>query len=190
MSTLFLVRDNEGITDILSYQLERKGFLLMLVNSLEKAKRLTLCADVIILDRLLPDGEGDSEEQIPFPKVLLPVEVRFGSEGITKIGNTLRIAIQRSWEDDPDNTVKLVSYDLETGESGAVRYPTEAVDTGWVGLSEIGAAAYIKKLYRVALEDLTAKPLGKVEGFAIDTTGTAYVVTDNDGVDDSNGETL
>lgn len=190
-------------------------------------------------DRLIPhaiyhvNSEGEIEEQIPFPKELLAVEARFGSEGITKIGNTLWIAIQRSWEDDPENTVKLVSYDLETGEWGAVRYPIEAVDTGWVGLSEItahgdyvyiverdnqiGAAASIKKLYRVAQEDLIASPIGedlalvtkeevhdflpnlvatggyavdKVEGFAIDTTGTAYVVTDNDGIDDSNGETL
>ena len=30
----------------------------------------------------------------------------------------------------------------------------------------------------------------KVEGFAIDSTGAAFVVTDNDGVDDSSGETL
>ena len=30
----------------------------------------------------------------------------------------------------------------------------------------------------------------KVEGFTIDPAGNAYVVTDNDGVDDSSGETL
>ena len=30
----------------------------------------------------------------------------------------------------------------------------------------------------------------KVESFTIDTTGNAYVITDNDGVDDSSGETL
>ena len=29
----------------------------------------------------------------------------------------------------------------------------------------------------------------KVEGFAIDAAGNAYAVTDNDGVDDSSGET-
>ena len=28
------------------------------------------------------------------------------------------------------------------------------------------------------------------EGFAIDSAGTGFVVTDNDGVDDSSGETL
>ena len=30
----------------------------------------------------------------------------------------------------------------------------------------------------------------KLEGFAIDAAGFAYVVTDNDGVDDSSGETF
>ena len=31
--------------------------------------------------------------------------------------------------------------------------------------------------------------LDKVESFAIDAAGDAYIVTDNDGVDDSSGET-
>ena len=31
---------------------------------------------------------------------------------------------------------------------------------------------------------------GHIEGFAIDAEGTAYFVTDNDGVDDSSGETI
>ncbi len=30
----------------------------------------------------------------------------------------------------------------------------------------------------------------KVEGFTIDAAGTAFAVTDNDGVDDSSGETF
>jgi hypothetical protein len=81
----------------------------------------------------------------------------------------------------------------------------------------IGKAAKLKKLYRVALADLKAASLGgelpvvrkeevrdlipdlkagngyvvdKVEGFAIDAAGNGFVVTDNDGVDDSSGETL
>lgn len=81
----------------------------------------------------------------------------------------------------------------------------------------IGKAAKLKKIYRVALADLMPAKLGgelpvvrkeevrdlipdlkslngyvvdKVEGFAIDAAGNGYVVTDNDGVDDSSGETL
>lgn len=189
-------------------------------------------------DRLIPhalyhvDGSGEIQTQVPFPPELLAVEKRFGSEGITLIGDTLWIAIQRSWSDDPKNTVKLVSYNIETKEWGAVRYPTAAPEKGWVGLSEItahgdyvyiverdnqiGSEAVTKKLYRVALSQMKPAALGgdlpmvtkeevhdfipdllstggyvvdKIEGFAIDVTGTAYAVTDNDGVDDSNGET-
>ena len=83
--------------------------------------------------------------------------------------------------------------------------------------NQIGAAAVTKKLYRIPLAALVPAELGaalpvvqkelvrdllpdlgvlhgyatdKVEGFAIDTAGTGFVVTDNDGVDDSSGETL
>ncbi len=189
-------------------------------------------------DRMIPHGlyhvnsDGEIEESIPFPKELLDVERRFGSEGVTLIDGTLWIAIQRSWADDPESTVKLVSYNIESGDWGAVRYPTEPAETGWVGLSEItahdgalwiverdnqiGAAAKVKQLTKVSLDGLTAAPLGtdlplvtkevirdflpdlqapngyvvdKIEGFTVDTAGNAFAVTDNDGVDDSSGET-
>ena len=189
-------------------------------------------------DRLVPhalyrvDARGEIQEQIPFPAELLAVEKRFGAEGVTKIGETLWIAIQREWKDDPKGQVKLVAYDLTTQKWGAVRYPLEAPETGWIGLSEItahgdhvyiverdnqiGAAAKVKRLYRVALSEMTPAPLGedlpvvekelvrdflpdleatngfvvdKIEGFAIDAAGEGFAVTDNDGVDDSSGET-
>jgi hypothetical protein len=190
-------------------------------------------------DRLIPhalyhvDAEGEIQDEIAFPPELLAAEIRFGSEGVTKVGDVLWIAIQRPWGDDPADTVKLVAYDTASEEWGAVHYPLEKAETGWVGLSEItahgdhvyiverdnqiGAAAKLKALYRVPLAQMQAAALGgelpmvekelvrdlipdlaqwggyvvdKVEGFAIDADGNAYVVTDNDGVDDSSGETF
>jgi DNA-binding beta-propeller fold protein YncE len=51
-----------------------------------------------------------------------------------------------------------------------------------------------KTLVRDLMDDLKSAANGyvvdKVEGFAIDASGEAFVVTDNDGVDDSSGETL
>ncbi len=50
-----------------------------------------------------------------------------------------------------------------------------------------------KTLVRDLLPDLKAAKgyvLDKVEGFAIDAAGDAYIVTDNDGVNDASGETL
>ncbi len=83
--------------------------------------------------------------------------------------------------------------------------------------NQIGANAAIKRLYSVVLDQIETAALGqtlpvvsktlvrdlmgdlaslngyvtdKVEGFAIDQNGNGFFVTDNDGVDDSSGETL
>jgi hypothetical protein len=83
--------------------------------------------------------------------------------------------------------------------------------------NQIAGNAAIKKLYRVAASAMVPADLGsvlpvvlkelvrdmlpdlavlngyavdKIEGFAVDAAGTGFVVTDNDGVDDSSGETL
>ncbi|MEM0906754.1 MAG: esterase-like activity of phytase family protein [Pseudomonadota bacterium] len=190
-------------------------------------------------DRLIPhalyhvDSSGEIEAEVAFPPELAAVERRFGSEGVTRVGDVLWIAVQREWKDDPKGTVKLVSYNTDTKEWGAVRYPLEAPSKGWMGLSEItahgdfmyiverdnqiGDDVVVKRLYRVPMSQMTPSPLGgdlptvtkelvhdfvpdlkawngfvvdKVEGFAIDVDGTAFVVTDNDGTDDSSGETF
>jgi alkaline phosphatase len=184
------------------------------------------------------NDKGEIEQEIGFPAELLAHEIRFGLEGITTIGEgddlILVMAMQREWKDDPKGQVKLVAYKPESKEWLAVRYPLEATETGWVGLSEItahngklyiverdnliGADARVKRIYSVVLDAFKPAALGgelplvektlvrdliddlksadngyvadKVEGFAIDAGGEAFVVTDNDGVDDSSGETL
>ncbi len=191
-------------------------------------------------DRLIPhalyrvDADGAIQDEIPFPAELAAVETRFGAEGVTVADGKVWVAIQREWGDDPKGQVKLLAYDLEAEEWGAVRYPLDpAPEGGWIGLSEItahdgnlylierdnqiGTNARVKQITRVSLEGLTPAPLGsglplvskevirdliptlaeghgyivdKVEGFAIDAGGVAYAVTDNDGVDDSSGETF
>ena len=190
-------------------------------------------------DHLIPhaiyhvDAEGEILEEIGLPAELLAHEVRFGFEGIALQGDRLWMAVQREWGDDTAGQVKLVSYDLQTQEWGAVAYPLEPAGDGWMGLSEIaidgdwaylverdnliGDAAAVKALFRVPLSDMVPAELGtplptvtkelvrdlipdlqaqngyvvdKVEGFAIDAAGTGWMVTDNDGTDDSSGETL
>jgi hypothetical protein len=83
--------------------------------------------------------------------------------------------------------------------------------------NQVGAAAATKKIYRVPVAQMVPAEIGstlpvvtkelvrdlmpdlqvlngftaeKVEGFAIDAAGMTWVVTDNDGVSDSSGETL
>jgi hypothetical protein len=184
------------------------------------------------------NAKGEIKSEIGLPAELLSGESRYGFEGITTIGTgddqTLWMAIQREWKDDPKGTVKLVSYKPKSKEWGAVRYPLDKTQAGWVGLSEItahgdyvyiierdnllGDAARLKKLYRVKVSDLKSGKIGgdlplvskeeahdflpdlksasngyvvdKLEGFTFDKSGKAFAVTDNDGVDDSSGETL
>ncbi len=181
--------------------------------------------------------KGEIKQEIAIPAELRAGEIRYGFEGITTVGEgddmVLWMAVQREWKDDEKGFVKLVSYKPSTEEWGAVRYPLEKAEQGWIGLSEItvngdyayiverdnllGKDARLKKLFRVALSELKPAKLGdtlptvkkeevrdlipdlkalngyvvdKVEGFTIDAAGNGYVVTDNDGVDDSSGETL
>ncbi|MEM8852106.1 MAG: esterase-like activity of phytase family protein [Pseudomonadota bacterium] len=83
--------------------------------------------------------------------------------------------------------------------------------------NQIGDNAKIKRLYKIGMDGVAPAPLGgdlplvdktlvrdflpdlkslngfvvdKIEGFTIDADGNAFAVTDNDGVDDSSGETL
>jgi sugar lactone lactonase YvrE len=190
-------------------------------------------------DRLIPhaiyhaDAEGKIVEEIALPESLLPSEVRFGLEGIAVSGDTLWLAVQREWKDDPAGMVKLLAYNTKDQTWGAVHYPLDAAPQGgWMGLSEItisgdwaylierdnqiAGAAKTKHLTRVAMAQLVPAPLDgplpvvtkelvrdlvpdlatghgfiaeKVEGFAIDATGNGWLVTDNDGTNDSSGET-
>ncbi|HEV7275574.1 MAG TPA: esterase-like activity of phytase family protein [Devosiaceae bacterium] len=195
-------------------------------------------------DRLIPHAlyhvgaDGEILEEVAFPAELLAHEIRFGAEGITRVGSgdetTLWVAIQREWQDDPKGQVKLLGYNLTEKTWSAVRYPLDAAaDGAWQGLSEITAhgdyvylierdnqialKANSKKLYRVPAAELQGVAIGeelplvskeevrdlmddlraangyvldKVESFAVDAAGEAFLITDNDGVDDSSGETL
>ncbi len=190
-------------------------------------------------DKMIPhgivhvDAKGKIKEQIGLPAELAAAETRFGFEGIAKLGDTLWMAVQREWADDPKGMVKLVAYNTETKDWGAVRYPLEPKGAGWMGLSEItirgdyayiverdnllGDLAKVKKIFRVKLSEMVPAALGgdlpvvtkeevrdlipdlagyggyvvdKVEGFTIDAAGEGFVVTDNDGLDDSSGETF
>ena len=133
-------------------------------------------------DRLIPhaiyhiDAMGEITEEIGLPAELLAQETRFGFEGITKVGDTLWMAVQREWGDDPVDHVKLVAYNTDTEEWGAVLYPKASAGEGWVGLSEIvahgdnfyvverdnqiGAAAAIKKVYAIPADQMVPAPLG------------------------------
>jgi len=182
------------------------------------------------------DAKGAIQEEVALPPSLEEGAKNYGFEGVTVTGKgadeTVWLAVQREWADDRKGFVKLLAYMPATKSWGAVHYPLDKAEDGWIGLSEITASgdrvvvierdnqiadkARVKKLYAIALADMKPAPLGselpvvgktllrdllpdlkapkgyvldKVEGFAIDVAGEAFIVTDNDGVDDSSGET-
>ncbi|WP_262296668.1 esterase-like activity of phytase family protein [Microvirga sesbaniae] len=213
--------DLEGIA------LARDGFWLASEGNLEKGVKNLL---------VRVDAKGAIQEEITVPAELEKGAKNYGFEGVTVTGSgadeTVWLAVQREWADDGRNAVKLLAYRPSDRSWKAVRYPLDATQAGWIGLSEITAAgervivierdnqiaekAAVKKLYAVSLADMKPAALGgelplvqktlvrdlqpdlkaargyvldKVEGFAVDAAGNAYIVTDNDGVDNSSGET-
>jgi hypothetical protein len=182
-------------------------------------------------------AKGEIEEIVELPDALKAQGTRYGFEGVAVTGTgaseTVWIAVQREWKDDPKGLTKILAYTPATKSWGAVHYPLDKAESGWIGLSEITASgddlivierdnlvgdlAKVKKLTRVSLKgvkpaaldskeipvlkktdvrdlmaDLKAPGgyvLDKVESFAIDAAGNAFVITDNDGVDGSSGET-
>jgi DNA-binding beta-propeller fold protein YncE len=183
-------------------------------------------------------AKGEVEEEILLPEELAKHATRFGFEGVAVTGTgadeTVWLAVQREWKDDPKGKAKILAYKPATKTWGALHYPLTAPAAGaWMGLSELtylgddtfavierdslfgakaaktlatfsvkgltpaalGSAAIPtveKKLLRDLAPDLMALGgygLDKVEGMAVDKDGNFFVVTDNDGVDDSSGET-
>lgn len=185
------------------------------------------------------DEKGELQEIIDLPEELRQQATRYGFEGIAVAGEgdneTLWIAVQREWKDDPKGLAKILAYNPVSKVWGVLHYPLDKPAKGWVGLSEITAVgndsfvvierdnqigddAAIKKLYRFSTKDLKPAAIGakeiaviekklvrdvlpdlaaangtvldKVESFAVDNDGVSYIITDNDGVDGSSGETL
>ena len=183
-------------------------------------------------------SSGEIEEEVVLPDSIKGAATRFGYEGVAVTGEgedeTVWVAIQREWKDDPKGLVKIGAYKPASRTWRFFHYPLEpAFGEGWIGLSEItavgndtfvvierdnriGDAAKVKRLYRFSTAGLTpAEPgkaptivnktlvrdlmldlqvprgyvLEKVEGFAVAGSGEAFAVTDNDGVENSSGET-
>ena len=91
-------------------------------------------------------------------------------------------------------TVYLVERDNQIAGAAAVKKLYRVPAAQMMPAALDGALPVVEKgLVRDLLPDLkvlNGYVMDKVEGFAIDAAGTGWVVTDNDGVDDSSGETL
>lgn len=126
---------------------------------------------------------GAIEEEIRLPEAIARHAVRFGFEGVTVTGEgvaeTVWIAVQREWADDPRGRVKILRYHVATRAWGVLHYPLDAMPAGWMGLSEIVATgpesfmviernnqwgeAAIKRLYAFSVAGLTLAEPGAAE---------------------------
>jgi hypothetical protein len=126
-------------------------------------------------DRLLRvAANGTIEAEYVLPEALTRHALRFGFEGVTATGRgadeTVWIAVQREWKDDPKGRAKILRFKPATQEWGVLHYPLGETPAGWMGLSEIaadGADAFvviernnqwgdaaIKRLYRFSVAGL------------------------------------
>lgn len=190
-------------------------------------------------------SSGVIDNVVQLPESTNARQLRFGFEGVAEVGHsrgqTLYVAFQREWQDDPENHVRIGQYDTVSKEWTFFYYPLETATSpngGWVGLSEITSLgndefavierdnqgntdAKIKLIYSFSIQGLTpladtevgtvpefpvvtktlvrdllpdleatgGMVLEKVEGLMQTQEGDLWIVNDNDGVDDSNGET-
>lgn len=138
------------------------------------------------LDNLLikVSADGVVEREIKLPASVAERAVRFGFEGVTVVGNgagaRVFIAVQRPWNDDPEDHVRIAVYDPVSESWGFLFYPLDKPESpagGWVGLSEIvavddtklailerdnkgGPDAAIKRVYAVDLAGVTPAAVG------------------------------
>lgn len=153
------------------------GFWLVSEGNPERAERPTE-------NRLLRvSSTGAIEEDIRLPEELARHAVRFGFEGVAAVGEganeTIVIAVQREWRDDPKGFVKLLLWRPADRRWGVLRYPLDPNPRGWMGLSEITAVGQdrfiviernnqwgegaIKRLYAISLAGLRPAEPGAAE---------------------------
>jgi hypothetical protein len=134
-----------------------------------------------LLLRVSPTGA--IEEEIGLPDAIARHAVRFGFEGVAVTGEgaeeTVWLAVQREWADDPRGHVKILRYRVATRAWGVFHYPLDRSPRGWMGLSEIVATgpdsfvviernnqwgeAAIKRLYAFSVAGLTAAEPGAAQ---------------------------
>ncbi|NBC50024.1 MAG: DUF4214 domain-containing protein [Gammaproteobacteria bacterium] len=127
-------------------------------------------------------ADGTVLDEIALPAEIIAEARRFGFEGVAVTGSgdseTVFVAVQREWNDDPEGYVKIGRYIPSTQAWDFFYFPLDAApEAGWVGLSEIvtldelgvfavverdnqlGPDATVKRVYEVSLADTSDEGL-------------------------------
>jgi len=84
---ILLVEDDAELGQLIARSLKRRGFITDQVSRVEDARAVLLTEDykVVIVDRMLPDGEGlQFVSEIRRKKMLLPILVLTAMDGVTR----------------------------------------------------------------------------------------------------------
>lgn len=138
-------------------------------------------------------ADGDIDDVITLPDSTTARIMSNGFEGVAAVGagndETLFVAFQREWVDDPKGQVRIGRYDVASAEWTFFYYPLDVPTSpngGWIGLSEITALgkdefavierdnqantdATIKRVYKFSVKGLTplADPLTGTPSFPV-----------------------
>ncbi|GAB2591474.1 hypothetical protein Aab01nite_39010 [Paractinoplanes abujensis] len=85
------------------------------------------------------DDKGRVQQEIALPADIAAAVTSNGFEGVTEVGSSVWVAVQRPLKTDPQNVVRIGKLDLRTGSWSWLLYPLDAAPVGWTGLSEIVA---------------------------------------------------
>ncbi|GIE30081.1 hypothetical protein Ait01nite_031260 [Actinoplanes italicus] len=85
------------------------------------------------------NARGEVQEEIPLSADVAAAITSNGLEGVTEVGASVWVAVQRAVKGDPANTARIGRYDTVSKTWSWLLYPLETAPTGWVGLSELVA---------------------------------------------------
>lgn len=78
-------------------------------------------------------------QEIPLPADIAASVTTNGLEGVSEIGSSVFVTVQRPLKTDPQTVTRIGKYDTESGTWSWLFYPLDTTSVGTVGLSEIVA---------------------------------------------------
>ncbi|RMB07724.1 esterase-like activity of phytase family protein [Eilatimonas milleporae] len=132
------------------------------------------------------DGEGWTFAYYPIETPTSPNGGWVGLSGLAYLGNGDFAVLERDNQGNQDARIKLITRFSTTG----IEFKADTFTAEQTPDFDVVVKTVVRDLIDAGdFEAIGGVPLEKIEGLAVSADGSAYVVNDNDGVDDSNGET-
>lgn len=130
--------------------------------------------------------EGVTYALYPLETTVIANEGTVGLTGLAAVDDSTLAVLEADDQNNDDATVKLVTtIDI----SSVMFQPQPSIDTTSPAIPTLTKTIVRDLLASGDLDNFGGPIAGRLEGLAIDSDGRAYIVNDNKGVDDSDGET-